>query len=255
MYVDSHCHLDRLSLEKQTLDDIVQRATDKQVEHILCVAVSVKDFEQMYQQVKRFNHVSVSCGVHPLHHEDVCSAQELLKFCRRPEVVAVGETGLDYHYSAETRELQMASFVDHIKVANEVNKPLIIHTRAAQDDTLTALENYYKTSTGAVLHCFTESYEMAMAAIEMGIYISISGIVSFKTAKELQAVVKQIPLEKLLIETDSPWLAPVPHRGQENRPEYVTDVAQFIADLKGIPVEKLAKATTSNFYQLFSAIK
>lgn len=254
MFVDSHCHLDRLDCSAEELSDKVDAAHNAGVEHMLCVAVSVKDFEDMLKKVAHFEHVSVSCGVHPLYQEDACDHATLLAKADNPIVVAVGETGLDYHYSAETKDTQLRSFVDHIKVANELNKPLIIHTRAAQDDTLELLSKHYKPSTGAVLHCFTESLEMAQAAIKMGIYISISGIVTFKTATELQQTVKQIPLDKLLIETDSPWLAPVPHRGKKNEPKHVVDVAKFIAELKGISLETLAKHTTENFYKLFKLV-
>lgn len=255
MYVDSHCHLDRLKLSDKELDKAVMDAKLAGVEHILCVAVSVKEYEQMLAKVKHFDNVSVSCGVHPLHQEDACKASDLLESCSREEVVAVGETGLDYFYSEDTKAVQLTSFVDHIKTANRLKKPLIIHTRSAQDDTLSLLDTHYQESTGAVLHCFTESLEMAKTAIDMGIYISISGIVTFNSAKELQQTVKEIPLDKLLIETDSPWLAPVPHRGKENQPKHVVDVAKFIAKIKGIPLEQLAEHTSHNFYTLFNRVK
>lgn len=255
MFVDSHCHLDRLKLSESDLDKAVTDAKLAGVEHILCVAVSVKEYEQMFAKVKHYKNVSVSCGVHPLHQEDACTLSDLLQTCSQDEVVAVGETGLDYFYSEDTKAVQLTSFVDHVKAANLLEKPLIIHTRNAQDDTLSLLDAHYQESTGAVLHCFTESLEMARAAIEMGIYISISGIVTFNSAKELQQTVKEIPLDKLLIETDSPWLAPVPHRGKENQPKHVVDVAKFIADLKGIPLELLAEQTTHNFYTLFNRVK
>jgi TatD DNase family protein len=231
----------------QTLDF----ARDRGVEHFLCVSVSVKDFPAMLETVKGFCDVSVSCGVHPLHQEDACSYAELLNMADKPDVVAIGETGLDYFYSAETKAVQLTSFVDHIKVANKLNKPLIIHTRDAQKDTIDLLMEHKEPSTKGVLHCFTESWEMAQAAIDLGLYISISGIVTFKTALELQEVVKKVPLDKLLIETDSPWLAPVPYRGKPNQPGYVREVGEFIAKLKGISVDELAKVTTQNFYNLF----
>ncbi len=255
MFVDSHCHLDRLDKSKIELDKVVSDAKKAMVEHMLCVAVSVKEYPQMKAAVRHYPNVSMSCGVHPLHHEDVCDYKTLLAHAKLDEIIAVGETGLDYFYSEETKAVQLPSFIDHIKVANAVKKPLIIHTRSAQDDTLNALSSHYEESTGAVLHCFTESLEMAKTAIEMGIYISLSGIVTFKTAKELQEVAKQIPLDKLLIETDSPWLAPVPYRGKKNQPKHVVEVAKFIAQLKGVSVETLAEYTTNNFYQLFNRIQ
>ena len=167
-------------------------------------------------------------------------------------IVAIGETGLDYFYSADTKDVQLTSFVDHIKVANELNKPLIVHTRDARHDTISLLKEHKAPHTRGVLHCFTEDWEMAQAAIELGFYVSISGIVTFKSAQALQEVVKKIPLESLLIETDSPWLAPVPYRGKQNQPGYVREVGEFIAQLKGISVDELAKATTHNFYTLFN---
>lgn len=254
MFVDSHCHLDRLKKSDSELREVVAAAESRRVEHMLCVAVSVKEFEDMRSKVKRFENVSMSCGVHPLHNEDVCSFEELLRHVSRDDVVAVGETGLDYFYSEETREVQKASFIDHIIAANQVKKPLIIHTRDAREDTISLLKEYKEADTTGVLHCFTESLEMAKEAMEMGFYISISGIVTFSSANELRETVKQIPLNRLLIETDSPWLAPVPHRGKENEPANVVDVAYFIAELKGITVAELGKATTENFYTLFSQI-
>ncbi|MFA3790319.1 TatD family hydrolase [Aliiglaciecola sp. SL4] len=255
MFVDSHCHLDKLDKTSEELQEVIHFAKQRGVDHFLCVAVSVKDFPQMLSKVSDFDDVSVSCGVHPLHQEDACSYDDLLVMAARPEVVAVGETGLDYFYSSDTKEVQLVSFIDHIKVANELSKPLIIHTRDAREDTLSLLREHKAEHTKGVLHCFTESLEMAKAAIEMGFYISISGIVTFKSAQELQAVVKALPLDKLLIETDSPWLAPIPYRGKQNQPGYVVEVAEFIAELKGVSVEELAAATTKNFYDLFDGIK
>ncbi|WP_100657198.1 TatD family hydrolase [Alteromonas flava] len=251
MYIDSHCHLDRLNMGKKALDETLNFARQRGVQHFLCVSVSVKDYAPMLEVVQDYADVSVSCGVHPLHQEDSCSFDELLAVCADPKVVAVGETGLDYYYSEDTRDVQKQSFIDHIKVANNVKKPLIIHTRDARKDTLEILRTHLKPDTKGVLHCFTESLEMALAAIDLGFYISFSGIVTFNSAKELREVAKQIPLERMLIETDSPWLAPVPHRGKQNQPGYVVEVAECIAKLRGVSVETIATATTENFYQLF----
>jgi TatD DNase family protein len=252
VFVDSHCHLDKLDKTSEELADVLNFARNRGVEHFLCVAISVKDFPAMLATVADFDDVSVSCGVHPLYQEDACSYDDLLNMASNESVVAIGETGLDYFYSAETKAVQLVSFVDHIKVANKLNKPLIIHTRDARVDTIELLKEHKNPSTQGVLHCFTENWEMAQAAIELGMYISISGIVTFKTATELQEVVKKIPLDKLLIETDSPWLAPVPYRGKPNQPGFVREVGEFIAELKGISVDELAKVTTDNFYKLFS---
>ncbi|NMH58669.1 TatD family hydrolase [Alteromonas ponticola] len=255
MFVDSHCHLDRLKTSDTQLDETIAFARKRGVQHFLCVSVSVREFDDMLAKVRHFDDVSVSCGVHPLHQEDACSYDELLEKASDPRVVAVGETGLDYFYSADTQSVQRQSFIDHIKVANALKKPLIIHTRDAREDTIALLKEYKAEHTQGVLHCFTESLEMAQAAIELGFYISISGIVTFNSAEELREVVRQLPLDKLLIETDSPWLAPVPHRGKENQPGYVVEVAEFIAQLKGVSVEEVANVTTQNFYNLFSEVK
>lgn len=254
MFVDSHCHLDRLEKSPQALAEVIQFAEQRGVEHFLCVSVSVKDFPAMLETIRPFANVSASCGVHPLHQEDACSYEELLAMATKDEVVAIGETGLDYFYSAETKDVQLTSFVDHIKVANKLNKPLIIHTRDARQDTIELLKKHKLATTRGVLHCFTEDWAMAQAAIELGLFISISGIVTFKTATELQEVVKKIPLENLLIETDSPWLAPVPYRGKPNQPGYVREVGEFVANLKGISVHELAKVTSSNYYDLFNIV-
>ncbi|QJR79444.1 YchF/TatD family DNA exonuclease [Alteromonas pelagimontana] len=252
MFIDSHCHLDRLKQSESELAETLAFARQRGVQHFLCVAVSVNDFDSMYETVKEYEDVSVSCGVHPLHQEDACTYETLLQKASHPAVVAIGETGLDYFYSADTQEIQRTSFIDHINVANELKKPLIIHTRDAREDTLSLLREHKAPDTLGVLHCFTESLEMAKAAMELGFYISISGIVTFNSADELREVVKAIPLERLLIETDSPWLAPVPHRGKQNQPGFVVEVAEFIAELKGISLNELAAKTTENFYTLFS---
>lgn len=257
MFVDSHCHLDRLEWDKLglTLPQVIANASAQQIEHMLCVCVSLAEFESMAAMVSPYPMVSVSCGEHPLHQQDVIDPQQLLSYCQRPEVVAVGETGLDYFYSPETTQAQQQAFVSHIQVANQLKKPLIIHTRDARTDTLALMRSHQADQAGGVLHCFTENWEMARAAMDLGFYISISGIMTFRNADELRDVVRQIPLDRLLIETDSPYLAPVPFRGKTNQPAYVTAVAKAIADVKGISLEVLAQATTNNFYQLFSLAK
>ena len=257
MFVDSHCHLDRLELEKLglNLDQVITAAQAKQVQHMLCVCVSLAEFEQMSALVAQYPMVSVSCGEHPLHQHDQVDAALLLQKCSLEHVVAVGETGLDYFYSPDSKLSQQAAFVSHIQVANQVNKPLIIHTRDARQDTLALMRSHNAEQAGGVLHCFTENWEMAKAALDMGFYISISGIMTFRNAVELREVVKKLPLERLLIETDSPYLAPVPFRGKTNQPAYVTAVAEAIAHLKDVSLEQLAQVTTENFYNLFKLVK
>jgi TatD DNase family protein len=257
MIVDSHCHLDRLDFDKLglSLPEALDAARQKQVEHFLCVSVTLEQFPSMLEKVRAFDDISVSCGVHPLNQDQALDKSQLLSLAQHDKVVAIGETGLDYYYSKDTHPVQQESFVGHIEVANELQKPLIIHTRDARTDTIDLMKAHGADKCGGVLHCFTEDWSMAKQALDLGFYISISGIVTFKNAVELKEVVKQIPLDRLLIETDSPYLAPVPYRGKTNQPAYVQDVAYYIADLKGITYKELATATTNNFYDLFSLAK
>ncbi len=256
MLVDSHCHLDRLDYENKHRDlaDVVNKAQAQGIKYLLSVCVTLKDYPAMAKLIKPFSQIFASCGVHPLYDEPL-DEQLLLEYAQHDNVVAVGETGLDFFYAPETKEQQLASFRSQIRIAKQVNKPLIIHTRDAREETLKLLREEGAEQVGGVLHCFTESLEMAQAAMELGFYISVSGIVTFKNAKELQAVIKEIPLSRLLVETDAPYLAPVPHRGQENEPAFTRDVAQFVADLKGISVQELEKVTTENFFRLFTRAK
>jgi len=253
LFIDSHCHLDRLnlSLHKNDLANVVQAASDAQVNKILCVSVTLKDFPAMEAQTKTFENVLLSCGMHPLNQDDVVDIDQLHTLADNPRVIAVGETGLDYHYAPETKALQLDSFKKHISVAKALNKPLIIHTRAAQQDTLDMLRSENAESVGGILHCFTESWDMAEQAIALGFYISFSGIVTFKNATALREVAKLVPDNRFLIETDAPYLAPVPHRGKENQPAYVVEVAKHLASIRGQSVETIAKLSTDNFNRLF----
>lgn len=257
MFVDSHCHLDRLELEKLGMDlpAVLQAAKAQQVEHMLCVSVSLAEFPAMAALVHNYPQVSVSCGEHPLHQTDVLDVAMLKQLAADPKVVAVGETGLDYFYSPDTKQLQQDAFISHIEIANQLNKPLIVHTRDAKADTLAILRQYQAERCGGVLHCFTEDWETAKAALDLGFYISFSGIMTFKNADPLREVVKQVPLDRLLIETDSPYLAPVPYRGKTNQPAYVSAVAAAVADIKGVSIEALAKLTSENFYRLFPLVQ
>lgn len=254
MFIDSHCHLDRIDIDAVSLSDIVQNAEASNVERMLCVSVGREDFYPMRDAVAQFNSVFISCGVHPLHMDDAFTPEELTQLCQQPEVVAIGETGLDYYYTQDDKPRQQESFRRHIDIANATGKPLIVHTRDARADTIGILREQLSAGTGGVLHCFTESLDMAEQAIELGFYISFSGIITFNSAKELQQTAKSLPLERLLIETDSPWLAPVPYRGKTNQPKHVVEVAKFLAELKGISVEEVAETTTDNFYRLFSKV-
>lgn len=257
MIVDSHCHLDRLDFDKlkMTLPDVLNLARNRHVEHFLCVSVTLEQFPSMLDKILPYDDISASCGVHPLDQKDALDADKLRALAQHKKVVAIGETGLDYYYSKDTHIIQQESFVGHIDIANELHKPLIIHTRDARADTINLMKSHNAEKSGGVLHCFTEDWDMAKKAIDMGFYISISGIVTFKNALELKDVVKKIPLDRLLIETDSPYLAPVPYRGKTNQPAYVEDVAYYIAELKGESFQSIAEKTTSNFYRLFKIAK
>ena len=257
MLVDSHCHLDGLDYKKRHKDlaDVVSKAQEKGINYLLSVCVEVKKYPAMAELIAPFPQIFCSAGMHPLHQDEVVDEALLLEYASQEKVVALGETGLDFFYSPDNKAEQIASFRAQIRVAKQVNKPLIVHTRDARQETLDILREEGAEQVGGVLHCFTESLEMAQAAMEMGFYISASGIVTFKNAKELQAVIKAIPLDRLLVETDSPYLAPVPHRGQENEPAYTCDVAKFVANLKGVSLEELAHVTTDNFFKLFTSAK
>ena len=253
MFIDSHCHLDRLDLTEfdNNLDGVIKAAQDAQVSDFLCVSVTLEDFPAMAKLTRQYPNVLLSCGTHPLNQGDRVDEQTLLTLAQDERVIAIGETGLDYFYAPETKALQLDSFEKHIRVAIKLNKPLIIHTRDARQDTLDILEQGGAAQVGGILHCFTESWEMAEQAIEMGFYISFSGIVTFKSASALREVAKKVPDDKFLIETDSPYLAPVPHRGKQNQPAYVVEVAQHLASIRGQSIDEIAKLSTQNYKRLF----
>ena len=259
MYVDSHCHIDFPELAGR-LPEIFSKMAENQVSHALCVSVDLPDFPRVLQLAEQHPHVYASVGVHPDYEETPePSVEELVRLAVHPKVVAIGETGLDYYRLQGDLEWQRNRFRTHIRASRACGKPLIIHTRSASEDTIRIMREEGVApeagGAGGVMHCFTESLEVAQAAMEMGFYISFSGIVTFKSAKELQAVARAVPLERMLIETDSPYLAPVPYRGKQNEPGYVRHVAEFLADLKGVPLQQLAQQTTDNFFRLFPARK
>ncbi|MCA2018461.1 YchF/TatD family DNA exonuclease [Vibrio tritonius] len=253
MFVDSHCHLDKLDYDElhNGVADVLDKASQANVNAFLSVGCTLDSFPHMMEMIEPFPNVHASVGVHPLDVESDFSLDTLRRFASMPRVVAVGETGLDYHYQPETADLQKLRFTQQVDLAVELNKPLIIHTRNARQDTLDILRKGGADKCGGVIHCFTEDLDFAHAALELGFYISISGIVTFRQANELKEVVKQLPLERLLIETDSPYLAPVPHRGKQNQPAYVVEVAAYIAQLKGVSLAEVAQKTTQNFADLF----
>ena len=254
MLVDSHCHLDRLDLSAHggSLDAALQAARERDVGHFLCIGVSAANAATVRELSQRYGDVDCSVGVHPLDLQPGAepALDWLLAELAHPHVVAIGETGLDYHYEPEAAELQQASFRLHLQAARITGKPVIVHTRAAREDTLTLLREADLPQAG-VLHCFTEDWDMARAALDLGFYISLSGIVTFRNADMLREVARQVPADRLLVETDAPYLAPIPHRGKPNLPQYVREVAEFLAELRSVPYATLAEQTTANFRRLF----
>jgi TatD DNase family protein len=253
MFVDSHCHLDKLNYNDlhENVADVVNKAKLANVTQLLSVGVTLDSFPNMLAMIEPFDSVYATCGVHPLDVESDFSLDTFYQYAKHPKVVAIGETGLDYHYQPETADLQKLRFAQQIEAGVALNKPLIIHTRNARVDTLQLLKEGGADKCGGVIHCFTEDMNFAEEALKLGFYISISGIVTFRQATELKEVVKRLPLDRLLIETDSPYLAPVPHRGNENQPAYVVEVAAYIAQLKGVALSEVAFKTTNNFNNLF----
>lgn len=253
MFIDSHCHLDKLNYQDLHLNvaDVINKSSEVNVTQLLSVGVTLDAFPSMLEMIDGFPQVHASCGVHPLDVESDFDLDLFYQYANHPRVVAIGETGLDYHYQPETAPKQKLRFEQQIEAAVALNKPLIIHTRQAREDTLALLRQGNAQKCGGVIHCFTEDLAFAQAAMELGFYISISGIVTFRQATELKEVVRQLPLDRLLIETDSPYLAPVPYRGKENQPAYVVEVAAYIAQLKGVSLAQVASVTTQNFENLF----
>ncbi len=255
MFIDSHCHIDFPELSER-LPEILRNMEENQVSHALCVAVTMPEFPQVLALAESHPNIYASVGVHPDYEDtEEPDVDTLVRLARHPRIVAIGETGLDYYRLSGDLEWQRQRFRTHIRASRESRKPLIIHTRSASEDTLRILhEEKAGTADGGVagvMHCFTESLQVAEAAMALGFYISFSGIVTFKSAKELQAVARAVPLERMLIETDAPYLAPVPKRGKTNEPGFVRHVAEFLADLKGVPLSAVAEATTHNFRTLF----
>ncbi len=255
--VDSHCHLDRVDLSAydNSFDAMLAAAKAEGVEHMLCVSIDLESYPAMLALVDDYPEVSISVGVHPNDHDRrEPTVEELVELATHPKNVAIGETGLDYFRSdRESCDWQRERFRTHIRAANACGKPLIIHTRDAREDTIRILQEEHAEEARGVMHCFTETWEMAQQAMELGFYISFSGIVTFKNAEELRDVASKVPLDRMLIETDSPYLAPTPYRGKPNEPRYVGRVAETIAELRGMDVDELARITRDNFYSLFTA--
>lgn len=251
MLVDSHCHLDFPEFAGK-IDQLIESMSKNGVAYALCAGVTLERFPAVLTLAETHPQLYAAVGVHPDTQEgaepDIAT---LVSLARHPKVVAIGETGLDYYRLKGDMEWQRERFRTHIRAAIQAGKPLIIHTRSAADDTLRLMREECADKIGGVMHCFTESMEVAEVALELGFFISFSGIVSFKNAHALKEVARQVPLERILVETDAPYLAPVPHRGQTNQPAFVLHVAEEIARLRGISVAEVAEATTRNFFRLF----
>jgi len=255
MYVDSHCHLDFPELS-QRLEAVLERMRENRVDRALCVSVTLDDFPRVLALAESHPHLYASVGVHPDYPDtrepDVAT---LVRLAAHPKVIATGETGLDYYRTqgdpAECCGWQRERFRVHVRAARASGKPLIVHTRSASADTLAILREEGAEAVGGVMHCFTETWEVARGALDLGFHISLSGIVTFRNAEALRDVARKVPLDRLLIETDAPYLAPVPHRGRTNEPGFVRHVGEFLARLRGLDPETLAQATTANFNRCF----
>lgn len=258
--VDSHCHINRLDLSefKHDMDEVIYQAQAVGVEHLLCVCVELGDLPALYKLAERYPHVSISVGVHPnTEMPDEVTAEQLVALAAHPACIAMGETGLDY-YRTETDvalEQQRQRFREHICAAIASSKPLIIHTRQAAEDTLLLMEEEGASRIGGVMHCFSEDWDIARRALDMNFYISFSGIVTFKNATQIHEVAKKVPLDRILIETDAPYLAPVPFRGKQNHPALVEHVALALGALRQVDFVEIAEKTTDNFYNCFRLLR
>lgn len=254
--VDSHCHLDMLS-EHDLLDNIIERAKNNGVKYMQTICVRLEDFDNILSIANNYPNVYASLGVHPneVQKEQIVTSEYLINHSKHQKVIGLGETGLDYYRceTAQQRLAQAESFVSHIRTSQANNLPVIIHTREAESDTIHILKEHMKIKPfPALIHCFTASKDFAREVLDLGLYISISGIVTFKNATDLQDIVKYIPANRLLVETDAPYLAPVPYRGKTNEPSFTKHVLDYIAELQNISSEQMAEITTRNFFELFT---
>ena len=255
MFVDSHCHVDFPTLAAQ-LPDILQRMQTNHVGHALCVSVNLPDWPGLIDLVEQHHELWASVGVHPDYEDTIePTVEDLIERSHHPKVIAIGETGLDYFRLEGDLSWQRERFRRHIRASRMTGLPLIIHTRSSAEDTLSIMREEGASEVGGVMHCFTESWEVAQAAMDMNFYISFSGIVTFKNAVALQEVARKIQSDRILIETDSPYLAPVPHRGKLNDPSKVIHVAEKLAELRGVTVKEIEELSTNNFFNLFSKLK
>jgi TatD DNase family protein len=252
--VDSHCHLDPEFFPPEEVEAVLKKAEDANVKYVQTICTTNKGFAGVHAVAKKYPNVFCSYGIHP-HNvaEEEVTYDDILKNAQKEKVISIGETGLDYFYEHSPREQQKESFRMHLEAARELDLPVIIHTRDAEEDTMKILDaTLEKGPLKLLFHCFSSQVSLAEYAIKKGIYLSASGILTFKKSDEIREAFKKAPLELLLVETDAPYLAPVPHRGKRNEPAFTYHTAEFLADLHGIPIEKLAEVTTNNFFKLFS---
>jgi len=251
VFVDSHCHLDFPELAAD-LPAVLAGMQAARVTHALCIAVDLRDWPAVHALATAHANLYATVGVHPDYPDtEEPTVERLCELASRPKVVAIGETGLDYYRLEGDLGWQRERFRTHIRAARECRRPLVVHTRSAADDTLALMRDEGAPEAGGVMHCFTESWDVASAALDLGFHISFSGIVTFRNATALKDVARRVPLDRLLVETDSPYLAPVPHRGKRNQPAYVVHVAEEIARLRDEPLDAIAAATSDNFFRLF----
>lgn len=254
MLIDSHCHLDRIDLAPYQNDFacFMAHAAEQHIEHLLCIAIDLENYPAMLAQVTDYLQISVSVGVHPnVQGGREPGVDELIALAQNDKVIAIGETGLDYYRSSGDVQWQQQRFRNHIEAAKTLNKPLIIHTREAQADTLRILAEQHADRVGGIIHCFTEDWHFARQALDLNFYISFSGIITFNSAAAIKDAARHMPADRFLIETDSPYLAPVPLRGKPNYPTYVRYVAEQLAELRGVSFDAIARQSTDNFYALF----
>lgn len=253
MLVDSHCHLDFPDLLER-FPEVLARMQQNRVGHAVCIGVDIENFPNVLRLAESDPRLFATVGVHPEYTEgEEPHAERLVTLGQHPKVIAIGETGLDYYWHKDKPEWQRARFRTHIRAAKLLNKPLVIHTRESAEDTLRLMQEEGADMVGGVMHCFTEGWDIAKRALDLGFYISFSGIVTFKNALTVKTVAQQVPLDRLLVETDAPYLAPVPYRGKTNEPAHVLHVAEEIAKLRGTSLEVVAEATTRNFFSLFQS--
>lgn len=257
MLIDSHCHLDFPDFEREGVDVVIARAMAAGVGKMLTICVRIAEFDRVHAIAEKFDNIHCTVGTHPHQAEEdpekAVTLDDLVALTNKPKVAGIGETGLDYYYDHAPRGMQQESFRKHIRASLETGLPLIIHARDADEDIVRILKE--ENAKNGVMHCFSSGPRLAEEALNLGFYISFSGIVTFKKADDLRAIVRTVPLDRILVETDSPYLAPIPHRGKTNEPSYVVHTARAVAELKEISPQKLAEVTTDNFFRLFERVR